>query len=394
MNASDTEKCGIVPAHIGHIQQVAKTKRCFIMVRPVNKLATELIADNSAVKGLDIHGKSSDWGPMAGYIPWDQRLSKAGFKDSEDVKKGNANNRKDLDKYDKVIREPLEITSGRLETLKKKGRKCVPMNTKVGEVFTASRTTTVDFKLESASGGKYRVLYKAPGMDSFKPVEVMAYKGLGPVTADYDLFAVCPHYRAAKASETVREYTGLLGVLSGFHGEVMDRINLLCRERNPTSNPVVRHGTELSNPNPQKDKFIALFTPAGTSMIVEPIHDGTRGKLFSDLTKHGFHIYVNKNWNPKIGSSFEVVEKEKEKKKTGLGAKKAKTQKYHVIHHKMLVSLSPSWKGHREYKPLTDRHYAGLNLPNEKGVEFVKLYHKNMTILKGGNQLKPDFSKK
>ncbi len=376
-NMSATEKeSGIIQAHIRAIEKVARLKKCFIMVRPVNTHATELIRDGCAVKGLEISGKSSNWGPMAGYIPYDERLSKSGSGDGKT--KNTTTNDKSIEKHGEVTKVPLKITSKRVTDLKKKGNKFIPTGTTVGEAFKTSRSTSTVFKLEPADGGKYAVLYKAPGMNGFQPVEAMAYSDGRAVTADYDLFAVCPHYTVATPNETKTKETALTGTLSQFQRGVIESINQGCRGKSPTSNPVVRHGTELSNTKkPQDDEFVTLFTPAATSRIVKQIHSAKRGKLFADLVKRGFHIYVNKKWHPRIGSSFRVVKEE--------------AKAMHVTEHKMRTSLSPQWKGHLEF--LKNPDFNGLDLPNDKGVDFVKLYFDNMQVVKQ-KLFQPQFPKK
>lgn len=72
-----------------------------------------------ATKGFDVHGKSSDWGPMAGYIPFDQNLSKM-FGDQYAVNKGNEENRQALEeKSDRFAKKQLYITSERLNALQR-----------------------------------------------------------------------------------------------------------------------------------------------------------------------------------------------------------------------------------------------------------------------------------
>ncbi|MBM7074213.1 hypothetical protein JQC92_19645 [Shewanella sp. 202IG2-18] len=63
---------GIVPNHKQALLQTASENNCIVMVRPVNKLSTDLIAEGYATKDLHVKGKSSDWGPQAGFICCDQ----------------------------------------------------------------------------------------------------------------------------------------------------------------------------------------------------------------------------------------------------------------------------------------------------------------------------------
>jgi len=299
---------GITSAHIQKIQEVAKKRRCFIMVRPVNTLATGLIEDNYPVKGLDIHGKSSDWGPQAGFVPWDQSLSKvAGI--PEKVKKGNADNKKDI-KQKQVEFVPLVITGDRLKqlrdyTIKEKTNAFLSPDAEKGGAFTLIRDSKIQFKLSKCkTGDQYEVLYLKANEKQFEPLEVMGYSEAEPkmVTADYDLFAVCPYYRTISKSSEVTQLKnrGLSGILSQYHMKVIQDINSSCRPKNP----VVKHGAELSNPHPQEDKKIVMFTATGTSRMI-PNDPATRGRIFADLIKRGFHIYVNKKWDQEVQTAIE-----------------------------------------------------------------------------------------
>src|SRR5579862_4127782 len=58
-------------------EKVAKEKDTFIFIRPTNTDCTLLIEEGFATKSMDIHHKSSNWGPMAGMVPFDPAFSKA-----------------------------------------------------------------------------------------------------------------------------------------------------------------------------------------------------------------------------------------------------------------------------------------------------------------------------
>ncbi len=67
---------GVVPDHVDPLLRVARELNAFILIRPVNLQATGLIKANFDTKDLHCKGKSSDWGPQAGFICVDQSLSK------------------------------------------------------------------------------------------------------------------------------------------------------------------------------------------------------------------------------------------------------------------------------------------------------------------------------
>jgi hypothetical protein len=70
------ELTGFVPEHARACQEVAERFNCVIMFREPGKLAQGLIAESYAMKGFRIDTKSCDWGPMAGFVCADPRLSK------------------------------------------------------------------------------------------------------------------------------------------------------------------------------------------------------------------------------------------------------------------------------------------------------------------------------
>ena len=67
---------GIVISHLAILAALAEELDIVFAFRPVNPLATQLIEQNYPTKNLTIKGKSSDWGPMAGFIPVRQEWSK------------------------------------------------------------------------------------------------------------------------------------------------------------------------------------------------------------------------------------------------------------------------------------------------------------------------------
>lgn len=67
---------GMVPSHAYAFAEVAADNNVVVLARPVNPDATTLILQNAATKGMNLKGKSSNWGPQKGYIPVNQKYSK------------------------------------------------------------------------------------------------------------------------------------------------------------------------------------------------------------------------------------------------------------------------------------------------------------------------------
>lgn len=224
---------GLVPRHAHAVGALAERKNTWVMFRPVNKLSTQLIDEGAAGKGLNVKSKSSDWGPMAGYIPADARLSKKwkhyaanpgsvpSFQEAEGVKK-----------------VPLSITQERIRTLVSQGiirleksepeskyRTLTALSTEENHATFGGPGQLFQFRCQPDGLGTVAVEYitlprqntpgqrgeaKPPenGGKNWKPVEVLAIdknteqtaepEGSAMLTADYDLFAVLPTLENAR----------------------------------------------------------------------------------------------------------------------------------------------------------------------------------------------------
>ncbi|WP_339387595.1 anthrax toxin-like adenylyl cyclase domain-containing protein [Vibrio caribbeanicus] len=238
---------GIVPKHKEVITGTARRNECIIMVRPVNKLSTSLIAEGYATKDLHVKGKSSNWGPQAGFICCDQKFSKLATKDYRGIEMRNLATqkvfkrltmepqitglqKKEIAKFNEKIKEsirdrfakpvPLLISSDRLSVLIKEKMLHVVSKGSNGVIHVTSHGKPhYDFLLIPNAFmpfGDYPTVYQKhknsvitmfqhlPNLkqgywvmikdgDSFEEMLVLAESDSGvPLTADYDLFAVLP----------------------------------------------------------------------------------------------------------------------------------------------------------------------------------------------------------
>lgn len=214
---------GLVPEHVEKFKSVAKETNTILMFRPVNQMSTGLLQEGTAAKGLNVHGKSSDWGPMAGYIAKDQNLSKK-HNSLEDVNKGIKDNQHSLEHdSERVGVSQLSLSPNRLEYLldKQLMRPCDehgnllqsppgqgPMyflNRAAGPNEISEPNANYMFKLEPSDQG-FTVSYKSlegrtplagDPVKDWTPLEVMGGKSGKdsapiPLTADYDMFAMLP----------------------------------------------------------------------------------------------------------------------------------------------------------------------------------------------------------
>src|SRR6185437_11386368 len=70
------EESGFFLPHAQVAQGVAERVNCMILFREPGKMAAGLIAEGYAMKGFRIDTKSCTWGPMAGFVCMDPRLTK------------------------------------------------------------------------------------------------------------------------------------------------------------------------------------------------------------------------------------------------------------------------------------------------------------------------------
>jgi hypothetical protein len=70
------ETAGMPMAHAQAIAEFCKLHDIFVFIRPSEAETMQLIDAGFATKSMDIHDKSSHWGPMAGAVPLDRGFSK------------------------------------------------------------------------------------------------------------------------------------------------------------------------------------------------------------------------------------------------------------------------------------------------------------------------------
>lgn len=302
--------------------KAAAMEHGFIFVRPVNPLATRLIEEGGvATKAMDVKGKSADWGPQAGFIPFDQALSKKAVggatgkelaKRQKAIEQANAKNEAALKLTEegrgKVTKMELSISQTRVNELQARGQ--LPMDLEPGQPFAAldEKGGDTHFMLVENEHGHFDVLVeKTPG-EGFKPLEVMGYQQDGepprpevPVTADYDLFSVCPHQDHLEKAGLTGEYKEADGLRDFNHeglGKLTDwdqatgiTLNLVTQGKDGLQ--VVHHGPETSNPHPEQGEPVVMFTPSGRARMVprEQLAD-----IWHDMFVGGHVVSHNHHW--------------------------------------------------------------------------------------------------
>ncbi|PRQ61481.1 MARTX multifunctional-autoprocessing repeats-in-toxin holotoxin RtxA [Vibrio sp. V01_P9A10T6] len=191
------------------LAEVAERENVIIGVRPVDEKSKSLIDSKLySSKGLFVKAKSSDWGPMSGFIPVDQSFAKASA-------------RRDLDKFNGYAEQSIEsgnavsadlyLNQVRMDELVSKYQSLTALefDAESGMYKTAATNgdQTVTFflnKVTVESKDLWQVHYMKDG-------ELAPFKVIGdpvskqPMTADYDLLTVMYSYADLGPQDKVKQ---------------------------------------------------------------------------------------------------------------------------------------------------------------------------------------------
>ncbi|CCN86051.1 putative Adenylate cyclase [Vibrio nigripulchritudo SFn27] len=191
------------------LAEVAERENVIIGVRPVDEKSKSLIASKMySSKGLFVKAKSSDWGPMSGFIPVDQSFAKASARRDlekfneyaeQSILSGNAVSanlylnqvriEELVSKYESLTPLELDVDSGMYKTTATNGDQTIP--------FFLNKVTVDDKEL-------WQVHYLREG-------ELAPFKVIGdpvskqPMTADYDLLTVMYTYGDLGPQDKVKQ---------------------------------------------------------------------------------------------------------------------------------------------------------------------------------------------
>ncbi len=340
---------GMVVSHVDIITRVARESQAAIMGRQVNRDSTKLIEEGFTTKDLHVKGKSSNWGPQAGFICCNQALSKLAKKDMSLVP---AFNRKITDSVNQghAIPVPLLISADRFRELTNGGKvKRTSVERGVIKVVSVGKPHK-EFQLypvHDMATGQYPLVYRKhvnivtrlcadiPALKTgywvmydnretgetaplWEPVMVLAEKSSGiPLTADYDLFCICPQlattgFQTQKTSganfkmaiNSVRNAIGTydrravdmdLGRITAFSKQIKDNINQGVIASG--ARKVVHHGCEVDNPVTELDYPVTTILPWGEVIGAE--NQQELEAVVRDLHRLGFAFYANRLWSQK-----------------------------------------------------------------------------------------------
>lgn len=213
---------GMTLSDMEAVKQVTNRHNEVVIFRSTGPWSKRWLEQGYPSKNFHVKGKSSDWGPHAGLVPYDGTWSKVGY-DAEKAAKGTkANNDGIASGF--AGKQPLVLDSGMLDAQLTRGE-------------GRTQRTAIEAKFECRSGGDLmltcrrsgdnkRIVFRAFLQADRRSYEIRVYppEGLGarpafeiadkdpkgekaqvfevmtsnevnagkPMTGDYDLFAICP----------------------------------------------------------------------------------------------------------------------------------------------------------------------------------------------------------
>lgn len=210
---------GMVRSDMEATLKVAERLREVIAFRSTGPWAKRWIEAGHPTKNFHVKGKSSDWGPQAGLVPFKGVYSKVGH-DKQKAADGTKANQKGIESgfAGKIT---LRLTEKMLKAQLQRSEEAPPRTAiERQEVIDDNRRILIakrsgDQKVfaflakKVSSRDRYYKIYAFPpgaGTNAFKllkhlhhvhPLEVMTSGEVGadrPMTGDYDLLAVCPRW--------------------------------------------------------------------------------------------------------------------------------------------------------------------------------------------------------
>ncbi len=247
------ENQGIPRSYLEKTQAVADKEGTIIAIRPVELICRTLIEEGAESKGLNIKGKSSNWGPMAGYIPYKQQFSKvASIKDpsarAAEVEKYNAKNVTSVADGHATV-EHLNLSQRRMDELESMGilhsfQAIPPAEGYEKAVSFVSnpkgREDGCMFEAHQRTDGKWDIFsIEETGREKLVVI---------PKTADFDLlFAFTPYDQVDLGGvDRMHAFDQNLGIYSDRDLQLIQAMN--AEFDRGEGKDMVHHGADTSNP--------------------------------------------------------------------------------------------------------------------------------------------------
>lgn len=252
---------GVPPEHAHAFRTVAASQRCVILVRCVGPTCRQLLQHGYDTKGFRIHGKSCDWGPMAGFVLRDPRLNKSGLPNEDYNRREHQEALTDAHAHAgwTASTTPLRLFPSRVAWLQNTNRiqvvargtgrlegravhpsgiafhySLIRVQTPAGEmwgVYLDRTKNAINAGTGRSSGfmqerGDAAVRYDTKYGDMYEPMLAMtnsvdhrhyrAEHPLNAITGDYDLFAIWPFPRGPHAYNRHGDDRRVLGTNRGW----------------------------------------------------------------------------------------------------------------------------------------------------------------------------------
>ncbi|GLT19406.1 hypothetical protein GCM10007938_31880 [Vibrio zhanjiangensis] len=209
ISQSETIELGMPEIDQKALADVAERENVIIGVRPIDGKSKSLIASKMySSKGLFVKAKSSDWGPMSGFIPVDQAFAKASAR--RDIEKFNRHAEQSIQSGNAVSAD-LYLNQGRVDELISKYQSLTPLeldpNSGMYKTTAINGEQVVTFLLNKVTvngDDLWHVHYMKEG-------ELAPFKVMGdpvskqPMTADYDLLTVMYPYGDLGPQDKVKQ---------------------------------------------------------------------------------------------------------------------------------------------------------------------------------------------
>lgn len=281
----------MVPEHAEAFLRIAQERGEIIMIRPVNPDSTAKIAGDAATKGMNIKGKSTDWGPdeVKGLIPVDASYSKLGNPDAKvkatpkDIKKYSELNKKALgEPWEEYVdgkwvqRDPVEPIAMRKKLYDKDGNPVLAEDGTHLEVLAERKPVLRE-------DGK-------PLLDSQGNPQ---YEAGNPITADYDLFAVGTKGERGKLIENDPE----MGTIAENEVDTMRALNKAVRDTGYKGGKVVHHGpaNRFANEFEGADFPIGVALPNGDFIVLRSASEVR--KFYERIARAGYNMDAMPGWD-------------------------------------------------------------------------------------------------
>ncbi|HBY62728.1 MAG TPA: hypothetical protein DEH78_23135 [Solibacterales bacterium] len=275
--AATVQASNMVASHLDAIEEVARQRREIFIFRHVNPDATALLEQHYMTKGMNVKGKSADWGPQRGFIPVDQNLSKL----------GNPGHAKldEVMRFQQKVEECLRTGCAFKVELKRPDGSLVKV---VPDPATGSPTPVLfrDGVYLHPETGAPLALTPAQ-LAGAKPLEVLAAQDkdgvLRPLTADYDFLAM-----GRKTDVQSPDFDPEKGFVGTIDPASIDAVNRGVRERAGfQGGNIAHHGAEAwypDSPGALKQDPVSTVVDPDRGLLSIPRCDAACMRSWCDTT--------------------------------------------------------------------------------------------------------------